>query len=77
MKKHASAARPTPLRYHYPMTEAVAPEHAKRMGKPRTKKIIINTPGTVESISQGVKVTRRDAAIVQKVLTELGFLKNP
>jgi hypothetical protein len=41
---------------------------------PRTRKYIVE-PLTAEQISKGVKVTRKDAALVRKVLLELGFLK--
>lgn len=60
------------------MKEAVSPEIANRPGvsrRPRTKKHIV-TPGTVEEISRGVGVTKKDKALVRKVLLELGYLKN-
>jgi|tagenome__1003787_1003787.scaffolds.fasta_scaffold19995306_1 hypothetical protein len=59
------------------MKEAVAPL-AKQPGtsprKPRTKKHIV-VPLTAEQISRGVGVTKKDAAIVTKVLSELGYIK--
>jgi hypothetical protein len=60
------------------MKEAVSPDVASRPGasrRPRTKKHIV-TPGTVEEISRGVGVTKKDKALVRKVLLELGYLKN-
>jgi len=46
----------------------------QRTKKPRTKKHIVE-PLTAEQISKGVGVTRRDAALVRKVLLRLGYLK--
>jgi hypothetical protein len=66
------------LCYDPRMKEAISPDVAKRPGvsrTPRTKKHIV-TPGTVEEISRGVGVTKRDKALVRKVLLELGYLKN-
>ncbi len=60
------------------MKEAVSPEIANRPGvsrRPRTKKHIV-TPGTVEEISRGVGVTKKDKALVRKVLSELGYLRD-
>jgi hypothetical protein len=42
--------------------------------KPRTRKHIVK-PLTAEQISKGVGVTRKDAALVRKVLLDLGYLK--
>jgi hypothetical protein len=60
------------------MKKDVAAPLAKQLGtnprKPRTKKHII-TPGTVEEISRGVGVTKKDKALVRKVLLELGYIK--
>ncbi|HEX4963412.1 MAG TPA: hypothetical protein VF173_21460 [Thermoanaerobaculia bacterium] len=64
--------------YHAVMKEAAAPL-AKQPGtstrKARTKKHIV-TPGTVEQISRGVGVTKRDIALVTKVLSELGYVRD-
>jgi|GEM_PF-5199351 len=60
------------------MKEAVSPDIANRPGasrRPRTKKHIV-TPGTVEEISRGVGVTKKDKALVRKVLSELGYLRD-
>ena len=57
---------------------AASPEAAKKPAtrrKPRTKKHIF-TPGTVEQISRGVGVTKKDMALVRKVLLELGYLRD-
>jgi hypothetical protein len=66
------------LCYDRSMKEVVSPDVAKQPSvsrKRRTKKHIV-TPGTVEEISRGVGVTKRDKALVRKVLLELGYLKN-
>ena len=59
------------------MKEAVAtlakqPSTSTR--KVRTKKHIV-VPLTAEQISRGVGVTKKDAALVTKVLVELGYIK--
>jgi hypothetical protein len=63
--------------YHEDMKEVGAPL-AKQPGtssrKTRTKKHIV-VPLTAEQISRGVGVTKKDAALVTKVLLELGYLK--
>lgn len=72
------SASPEELCYDRPMKEVVSPDVAKQpvvSRKRRTKKHIF-TPGTVEEISKGVGVTKRDKALVRKVLLELGYLKN-
>jgi hypothetical protein len=46
-----------------------------RSKKPRTKKHVIVTPATAEQISKGVGVTKKDAALVRKVLLQLGYIK--
>ena len=63
--------------YDHPMKEAVSPEVTKRPGssrKPRTKKHIV-TPATADEISKAVGVTKKDAALVRKVLLRLGYIK--
>jgi hypothetical protein len=65
------------LCYDRPMKEIVSPDVAKRPGssrKPRTKKHIA-TPLTADQISKRVGVTKKDAALVTKVLLELGYLR--
>ena len=42
--------------------------------KTRTKKHIV-IPLTAEQISRGVGVTKKDAALVKKVLLELGYIQ--
>jgi hypothetical protein len=63
--------------YHESMKEAVPPL-AKRTStsprKTRTKKHIV-VPLTAEQISRNVGVTKKDAALVTKVLLELGYVK--
>lgn len=78
MSKRALAAAPPGLCYDEAMKEVVSPEVAKRPAvprKPRTKKHIF-TPGTVEQISRGVGVTKKDIALVRKVLSEMGYLRD-
>jgi hypothetical protein len=45
-----------------------------RSRKPRTKKHIVE-PRTAEEISKSVGVTKRDAALVTKVLLRLGYIR--
>jgi len=59
------------------MKEAVAPlmkQPGTSPRKTRTKKHIV-VPLTAEQISRGVGVTKKDAALVKKVLLELGYIK--
>lgn len=63
--------------YHGGMKEAVAPlakQPDTSLRKPRTKKHIV-VPLTAEQISRGVGVTKKDAALVTKVLLELGYIQ--
>ncbi|HEY2290467.1 MAG TPA: hypothetical protein VGM86_07170 [Thermoanaerobaculia bacterium] len=59
------------------MADVVSPGAARkqvRPRKPRTKKHIV-VPATAEQISKGVGVTKKDAALVRKVLLRLGYIK--
>jgi len=59
------------------MKEAVAPlakQSRTTTRKARTKKHIV-VPLTAEQISRNVGVTKKDAALVTKVLLELGYIK--
>ena len=79
MPKSALAAQPPGLCYDRAMKEVVSPDVAKRPDtrrKPRTKKHIIAKPLTAEQISQRVGVTKKDAALVEKVLLRLGYIKD-
>lgn len=79
MPKRALAAAPPGLCYDEPMKEVVSPELAKSPAvrrKPRTKKYVIAKPLTAEQISRRVGVTKKDAALVEKVLLKLGYIKD-
>jgi hypothetical protein len=58
------------------MKEIVSPDVAKPASrrKPRTRKHIV-TPATADEISKAVGVTKKDAALVTKVLLRLGYIK--
>jgi hypothetical protein len=59
------------------MADVVSPGTTRkqvRPRKPRTKKHIV-VPATAEQISKGVGVTKKDAALVRKVLLRLGYIK--
>ena len=77
MPKSALTAPSPGFCYDEAMKEVVSPDVAKPVSrrKPRTKKHIF-TPATVEQISQGVGVTKKDIALVRKVLSELGYLRD-
>jgi hypothetical protein len=65
------------LCYDESMTDVVSPGAVRkqvRPRKPRTKKHIF-VPATAEQISKGVGVTKKDAALVRKVMLRLGYLK--
>jgi hypothetical protein len=51
-----------------------ATEKRVRARAPRTKKHIV-VPATAEQISKGVGVTRKDEALVRKVLLQLGYIQ--
>ena len=77
MPKRALAAASPGLCYDGAMKEVVSPEVAKSPAirrKPRTKKHIV-TPATADEISKAVGVTKKDAALVTKVLLRLGYIK--
>lgn len=80
MRRNATlpSASPEELCDNRPMKEAVSPDVAKRPGvsrRRRTKKHIA-PPLTADQISRGVGVTKKDAALVTKVLLELGYIKD-
>lgn len=58
------------------MADVLSPTDKRLKGsrKPRTKKHIV-VPRTAEEISKRVGVTKRDAALVRKVLLELGYIR--
>jgi hypothetical protein len=61
------------LCYDDSMAEVVSPRTAKSpAGKPRRKHTFV--PATAEQISKGVGVTKKDAALVRKVLLRLGYI---
>ena len=77
MSRRAATVSPQMLCYDEPMADVVSPGTARkqvRLRKPRTKKQIF-VPATAEQISKGVGVTKKDAALVRKVMLRLGYLK--
>jgi hypothetical protein len=77
VSRHAAAVSSEALCYDNPMADVASPRAAKERfpsRKPRTKKHIV-TPATAEQILQGVGVTKKDAALVRKVLLQLGYIK--
>lgn len=77
MSRRATAVSPQMLCYDDSMADVVSPGTARkqvRPRKPRTKKHIV-VPATAEQISKGVGVTKKDAALVRKVLLRLGYIK--
>jgi hypothetical protein len=77
VSRRAAAVPPQMLCYDDPMADVVSPGTARkqvRPRKPRTKKHIF-VPATAEQISKGVGVTKKDAALVRKVMLRLGYLK--
>ena len=78
MPKNALAAPPPGLCYDRAMKDVVSPDVANKPDvrrKPRTKKHIV-IPATGEQISRAVGVTKKDAALVKKVLLQLGYIKD-
>jgi hypothetical protein len=77
MPKSALVAQPG-LCYDRTMKEVVSPDVANKPAalKPRTKKHIIAKPLTAEQISRRIGVTKKDAALVEKVLLRLGYIKD-
>lgn len=78
MPKSALTAPSPGLCYDEAMKEVVSPDVAKPVSrrKQRTKKHIIAKPLTAEQISRRVGVTKKDAALVEKVLLKLGYIKD-
>ncbi len=77
MSKKSAAASKKDLCYDVSMKAVAAPDVAKkvvRRRKPLINKKYIVTPATAEEISRGVGVTKKDAAIVDKILRRLGYL---
>jgi hypothetical protein len=75
--RHAAAVSHEAPCYDGPMTGVVSPgvaEKRVRTRTPRTKKHIV-VPATAEQISRGVGVTKKDEALVRKVLLQLGYIK--
>jgi hypothetical protein len=75
--RHAAAVSQEALCYDDAMAGVVSPgvvEKRVRARTPPTKKHIV-VPATAEQISKGVGVTRKDAALVRKVLLQLGYIK--
>lgn len=58
------------------MADVFSPADKRLKGsrKPRTKKHIV-VPRTAEQISKSVGVTKKDAALVRKVLLRLGYIQ--
>ena len=72
MSRHAATVEQA-LCYDDSMAEVVSPRVAKSpVGKPRRKHTFV--PATAEQISKGVGVTKKDAALVRKVLLRLGYI---
>jgi hypothetical protein len=65
------------LCYDDPMADVVSPGTVRkqiRPRKPRTQKHIA-VPATAEQIIRGVGATKKDIALVRKVMLRLGYLK--
>jgi hypothetical protein len=62
-----------PPSWYNPDMEPVASKRAAQTKKRKTEKHIA-PPASLEEISRGLGVTRKDKAIVRKVLTELGYI---
>lgn len=77
MPRKGAAAPKQDLCYDAPMKAVAAPDVAKKLvrrRKPLINKRYIVTPASAEEISRGVGVTKKDAAIVDKVLRRLGYI---
>jgi hypothetical protein len=77
VSRHAAAVSSEALCYDDPMADVASPRAVKDRfpaRKPRTKKHIA-APATGEQILEGVGVTRKDAALVRKVLLQLGYIQ--
>jgi hypothetical protein len=77
VSRHAAAVSSEALCYDDPMADVASPHAAKERfpaRKPRMRKHIV-APATAEQILQGVGVTKKDAALVRKVLLQLGYIQ--
>jgi hypothetical protein len=77
VSRRAAAVSPQMLCYDDPMADVVSPGTAKKQDrprKPRTEKHIV-VPATAAQISRAVGVTKKDAALVKRVLLQLGYIK--
>jgi hypothetical protein len=74
MPRRAAAVSPQMLCYDDPMADVVSPGSARKQVRPRTKKHIA-VPATAEQIIRGVGATKKDIALVRKVMLRLGYLK--
>ena len=77
MSRHAAAVSLEALCYDEPMADGISPgvaENRVTARTTRTKKHIV-VPATAEQISRGVGVTKKDEALVRKVLLQLGYIK--
>ena len=77
MSRRVATVSPQMLCYDDPMADVVSPGTARkqvRPRKPRTEKHIV-VPATAAQISQAVGVTKKDAALVRRVLLQLGYIK--
>jgi len=77
MPRKNAAAPKQDLCYDAPMKAVAPPDVAKKVvrhRKPSIHKRYIVTPATAEEISRAVGVTKKDVAIVDKVMRRLGSL---
>jgi hypothetical protein len=78
VSRHAAAVSNEALCYDDSMADVASPDAAKQRAKSRkarTKKHMVAVPATAEQISRGVGVTKKDAALVRKVLLQLGYIQ--
>lgn len=79
MSRKSAAAPRKDLCYDVTMKAVAAPDVAKkvvRRRKPLINKRHVVAPASAEEISRGVGVTKKDAAIVDKVLRRLGYIRD-
>jgi hypothetical protein len=69
-----AAAVEQALCYDDSMADVVSPGTARKQVKPRTQKHVA-VPATAEQIIRGVGATKKDIALVRKVMLRLGYLK--
>jgi hypothetical protein len=77
VSRHAAAILSPTLCYDDRMEPSASHRVAKRAAQPRqsrTKKHFA-TAATAEQISRGVGVTKKDKALVRKVLVQLGYIR--